>query len=56
MKEEIMNALRKLTQDQGIAFLSEEDAEDYYRTLVELIDDISRARYIKGGIDGINMA
>ena len=41
MKEEIMNKLKDFTKEQGILFTSEKDAEEYYRGLVEIIEDLA---------------
>ena len=41
MKELILEHLKKLHQDEGIAFVSEEDAMEYYQKLIELIETLS---------------
>lgn len=37
---EIIKRLGDFTREEGIAFLSEEDATGYYMSLVELIEEI----------------
>lgn len=41
MKKEIMEKLQKYHQQQGIAFLSKDDAEDYFKGLVEIVEDFA---------------
>ena len=36
-----MEELEKYHQKQGIAFLSKDDAEDYFKGLVEIIEKLS---------------
>ena len=37
-RERIMDDIAKLHREQGIAFLSHDDAVDYFRKLVELVE------------------
>lgn len=40
MKEEIIKKLSEYHKEQGIAFISEADALDYFKGLVELIENL----------------
>jgi hypothetical protein len=48
MKMEIFANLKELHARQGVAFLSEQDAMDYYRELVELIEALINRETICG--------
>jgi hypothetical protein len=39
-REEIINQIRGFVKEQGLAFLSKEDEVNYYRNLVELIENV----------------
>lgn len=49
MKEEILNKLSEYHQQQGVAFLSRKDSEDYFRGLVTIVEFF----YQKGRIDAL---
>lgn len=40
MKGIILDKLREFHKEQGVAFLSEKEAEEYFQGLVELIESI----------------
>lgn len=52
MKTEILNKLEEYHKLQGVAFLSEKDAEDYFRGLTLIVEMF----YQKGRISGIEDA
>lgn len=41
MKTQILSKLKDFTKEQGIAFLSEQDAHDYYYKLTMLLEDLA---------------
>lgn len=44
MKEDIMNTLAEYHKNQGIVFMSEEEAIDYYKGLVELLEQFIKQK------------
>jgi len=44
MKEQIIKKLEQYHKEQGIVFLSEKDAVDYFSGLVELIEELYSAK------------
>jgi len=40
MKTEIMKMLKEYHTKQGVLFLSEEDSEDYFKGLVEIVEEL----------------
>lgn len=40
MRQEIMQKLQAYFQEQGVAFMSQREAEEFYKGLVELIESL----------------